>query len=123
VNNHRKGEKIGWIGGWCGAFLWVLVMSIVLLAKGRLSPAVLGMVIVAVAAILVFTLAPWKHPTVRYRNLIAPLYVPLGISIFWCAWSFGGLHQAGIGPWSAFLILPLLLPLITTGNHRWIDRQ
>lgn len=122
MNKDRKGEKIGWIGGWSGAFLWVFIMSIVLFAKGRMAPGIVGIAIVAVAAVLMFVLAPWKHPTVRYRNLLAPLYLPLGISIVWCAWSFGGFRQAGIRPWSAFLILPLLLPLFTTGNHRWADR-
>ncbi len=26
----RRQEKIGWIGGWFGGFIWVLILSVVL---------------------------------------------------------------------------------------------
>ncbi|MEI8183138.1 MAG: hypothetical protein WCG29_10590 [Desulfomonile sp.] len=32
---NRLGEKAGWIGGWCGGFLWVLLLSVMWVVKGR----------------------------------------------------------------------------------------
>lgn len=33
--HERRGEKAGWIGGWIGSSLWLLIMSVVWGAEGR----------------------------------------------------------------------------------------
>lgn len=119
--NHRNGEKAGWIGGWTGAFLWVLVLSVIWLVRGRLVAALLGIVLVVLAGILIAVLAPWRHPRTEYRQLLGPLYIPLALSVIWAVWAFGGTRALGFSPWSIALLLPLLLPLLTAGNRRWTD--
>jgi hypothetical protein len=31
---NRTGEKVGWLGGWSGGFLWLAVLSVVWLVQG-----------------------------------------------------------------------------------------
>jgi hypothetical protein len=38
--SERIQEKIGWIGGWSGGFIWVVILSVVLLFKGQTLGAV-----------------------------------------------------------------------------------
>lgn len=117
----RTGEKLGWIGGWVGGFLWVLILSVIWLFRGRVLAAVLGALLVALAGVLIAVLAPWRHPATPYWRLLAPLYIPLALSVAWAVWSFGGTGQLGLSPWSVFMLLPLLLPLGTAGQRRWRD--
>ncbi len=117
----RTGEKLGWIGGWVGAFLWVLVLSVVWLLRGQPLPAALGLLLVALAAVLVSALAPWRHPSTPYWKLLLPAYVPLVLSVVWAVWSFRGADRMGLSPWSALVLLPLLLPFGTAGRRRWSD--
>ena len=122
----RTGEKLGWIGSWVGAFLWVLILSVIWLFRGHLLPAVLGALLVAVAAVLVVVLAPWRHPATPFWKLLLPLYVPLALSVAWAIWSFGGLSEMGQlakNPWFVVLVLPLLLPFGTAGRRRWSDAE
>ena len=34
IMRERRQEKIGWVGGWLGGFVWVLLLSVMLLARG-----------------------------------------------------------------------------------------
>jgi hypothetical protein len=34
---NRNGEKIGWIGGWIGSFLWLLALSVLWFFRGQIQ--------------------------------------------------------------------------------------
>ncbi len=119
----RSGEKIGWLGGWAGAFCWVLILAIIWLARSRITEGVAGLALTGVAGGLVCTTAPWRRPTVPYWKLMAPLYGVLAVEIAWAVWSFGGFHHGGLSPWSLLPFLMVLSPLGSIGRRRWIDGE
>jgi len=121
----RRGEKLGWIGGWIGAFLWVAILSIVFLSQGKVMAGGAGLLIVALAAALVVWFAPWRHPrTACWKLLLAP-YLAVAASIAWAVLAFGvdALREEGASPWSLALVLPMFLPFLTAGRRRWIDGE
>jgi len=120
----RRQEQIGWVGGWLGGFVWVLLLSVSLLVRGETWPAVIGLLISAFACTAIGFFAPWRHPRTTYRRLLAPLYVLFFCAVGWGVWSFGGLRQIGIHSWwSLLLLMPIMLPLWMGGNRRWQDND
>ena len=119
----RTGEKIGWIGGWGGGFLWVLILSIVWLVKGKGWEAFAGIILVLAAAALILALAPWRHPSVPYWKLMVPLYLLFFLSAGWAFRSFGEGEQSGFSGWSLVPLVILLLPFWNTGRRRWKDGE
>lgn len=118
----RKQEKIGWIAGWFGGFIWVVILSIVLLVQGHAIGAGAGLLIAAIACMTVVFVSPWRYPRTPYRLLMAPIYLLIFISVGWGAWSWGGWQQFGItNGWSALILLPALMPLWLIGDRRWQD--
>ena len=117
----RSGEKIGWIGGWFGGFLWVIALSILFVIQGKHIEAVIGFVLSMLGLLSVFLSAPWKRPNTVYWKLMVPLYVILFGSIAWALWAFGGLTGRGLDWWNLLLIFPVLTPLFTIGKKRWND--
>jgi hypothetical protein len=123
VNTDRKSEKRGWLLGWFGSFLWILILAIVALAKGSILPSLAGCGLVAGAVTAILLFAPWRHPTQRYWKLMLPIYALFFISVGWAIWIAGGVAELGLSLWSIFLLLPLLLPFYLAGNRRWIDGE
>jgi len=121
----RTGEKIGWIAGWIGAFLWVAVLSIVFFARGRPLVGGVGLLIAALAVALVLRFAPWRHPRTAYWKLMLAPYAAVAASVAWAVLAFGegALSAEGVSPWSLAVILPMLLPFWTAGRRRWIDGE
>jgi len=118
----RRQEKIGWIGGWSGGFVWVVILSIVLLIRGQSSGAMLGFAIAGVAAVTILLAAPWRHPRVPYRLLMAPIYVLFFVAVGWGVWCWGGPRNLGFANWwSLLMLLPALAPVWLAGNRRWQD--
>jgi hypothetical protein len=117
----RRQEKIGWVGGWLGGFVWVSFLSVTLLVRGQLLPAVIGLLLFAMACAAIWFFAPWRHPRTTYRRLLVPLYVLLILAVGWGIWSFGGPRQIGISWWSLLLLMPIMMPLWTGGHRRWHD--
>lgn len=114
----RSGEKIGWIGGWLGGFIWLLILSVIWLLQGQISWALGGLSLVAAAVACIFGFAPWRHPTTRYWKLLLPIYAVLFASVALAA-ATGGFDGMNLSWWSAFLLLPALTPFATTGARRW----
>jgi hypothetical protein len=114
----RSGEKIGWIGGWSGGFLWLLILSVIWLVKKQPLFAVLGILLVALALGCIVMLAPWRHPHTPYWKLFLPIYLVLFAAVGLAVWAggFAGLH---LGWGSLFWLLPLFIPFATAGNRRW----
>ena len=100
----------------------MLILSLVLLAKGQTMEAVLGLLVVVLACAAIVYFSPWRHPQTQYRRLLIPIYILLLLAIGWGVWAFGGPNQMGINSWWAVLILlPVLGPIWTVGNRRWED--
>jgi uncharacterized membrane protein YfcA len=117
----RKGEKFGWIGGWLGGFVWVVILSALLFTRGRPVPGVVGLALFGAAMTAILAGAPWRRPATSYWKLMIPVYVVFFASVAWMAWSSSGLDRLGLNPWQVFLLLPLLAPFATMGKRRWID--
>ncbi len=115
----RKGEKIGWIAGWFGGFIWMILLSIIWIYQNKIIEGISGIILFTIAIILVFILAPWKHPNTKYWKLMLPIYVLFFISVALSFYSFGGLKSSGINWMSFFWIIPCLIPFATVGNLKW----
>ena len=46
----RSGEKWGWIGGFGGSFLWLLILAVLFYFKGQTTAALTGLALLGVAA-------------------------------------------------------------------------
>lgn len=120
---NRLGEKAGWIGGWSGGFLWVLLLSVMWLIQGRFIEGVAGLLLVALAVLLIIATAPWKHPTVPYWKLMSPIYIFVIISCAWAIWAFGSKKDLGELVLSTWWFVLLLFPLGIVGRRRWGDTE
>jgi hypothetical protein len=117
----RTGEKWGWIGGWLGSFVWILISSVVWLLQEKYLSAVLAGGLFSAALALTFLLAPWKHPNVVFWKLMLPLLILFIISLAAFALVSGGLQETGNYSWCILFLAFLLLPLFNTGKRRWND--
>lgn len=116
---NRKGEKIGWIGGWLGGFIWLVVLSAVWFFQNKMNDGITGMVLFAIAIIVIIASAPWKYPNTQYWKLMLPIYFLFFISIGVCVSLYGGLANIGLN-WTAFFwLIPCLIPFITDGRRTW----
>jgi len=118
---NRKGEKVGWIGGWYGGFLWLGVLSAVWLFQNKIYDGIIGIVLWIVASIAVIITAPWKHPETKYWKLMLPIYLLLLFSVAFSIHSLGGLENTGL-KWTSFVwLIPCLIPFATVGGRTWED--
>jgi len=121
MSRERASEKSGWILGWSGGFVWVVILAIVSLMKGDPLSAALGGLLVVAAAVAIVLCSPWRHPTQPYWKLMIPIYLLFFLSFVWLIWSARGPAHLGLNAWSLFLLLPLLLPFYLVGRRRWSD--
>ena len=117
----RRGEKIGWIGGWLGGFLWVAVLAAVFLCQGKTVSGISGLLLFMVAAVAIFSAAPWRHPVTPYWKLMLFPYALFFMSAAWALWTFGGIGQTGLNEWNLLWILPVLIPAGVAGRRKWTD--
>lgn len=115
----RKGEKIGWIGGWTGGFLWVLILAAVRFFQKSPWHGIVGLVIACTAFFLVFRQAPWRSPKTPYWKLMLPIYALFAASAFWAFWTFDAFSQFGSHGWTFLTLLPCFTPLFTIGRRTW----
>jgi hypothetical protein len=121
--NARSGEKIGWIGGWTGGFMWIGVFTIIWFFQGKTVEALAGVGLICIAGFVLFAAAPWRWPDTPYWKLLLPLYGILALSVAWVLLSFQHPRDAGVSLWSLFLLMPALLPLASSGRRRWADGE
>lgn len=114
----RRGERLGWAGGWLGAFCWVPGFGIWCLLKGDTHGGLSSLALFGIALYLIWRVAPWHHPQTAYWKLMTPLYGLFLVSVYLTLRTAGGLNAAGLH-WYSFLWLgALLLPVITVGLRR-----
>jgi drug/metabolite transporter (DMT)-like permease len=123
MSGERKNEIWGWLLGWSGGFIWVLILAFVFLARGDIPQGLVGCILGIIAAAIILTFSPWRHPTQPYWKLMVFLYFILFLSFAWLIWSSGGVAGLGLTVWSLFLLLPILLPLYLMRNKRWIETK
>lgn len=100
----------------------MVILAFVVWVQGKTLHAAVGLGIAAAALAAIVALAPWRYPHVGYRRLMMPIYVLFFGAVAWGVWALGGPREMGItGWWSAFLLLPLTLPLWVVGARRWQD--
>jgi hypothetical protein len=119
--SERKGEKIGWIGGWCGGFLWVVILSVVFLIQGKGWEGLSGVLICLIAGLSIYQSLPWRHPDRPYWRLFILPYGLFLLSIVWAVWAFGGIQETGFNIWNLLWLIPAFLPFGTMGRRKWND--
>ena len=113
--DRRKGERLGWLGG----FAWVAVLAGVFVVQGRWLAALAGLLLFALAVWAIRRNAPWRQPDQLYWRLMAPLYGLIGLSVVWVFWGFEAASAESLSGWQLLWWVPLLLPLIQLGGRTW----
>lgn len=121
VMKGRTGEKIGWTVGFSGAFLWVVILSLIFLIQNRLAQGLSGLLLFGLGALSILFFAPWRRPSTPYWKLMVPIYALFFGAVVWAIWAFGCARDPGLSWWSLFLLLPMLLPFGTMGKKTWND--
>ena len=120
--NGRRQQKLGWIAGWLGGFVWVPILAVVSFAQGSWIHGTVGLLIAGVACVTIFLFGPWRYPKTQYRLLMVPVYVLLFVALAWGVWALGDSQQMGLNSWwSLFLLFPALLPVWIAGDRCWDD--
>ncbi len=112
----RMNEKIGWIGGWFGGFVWLALLSAI---QNKINEGIIGLAIFLAAIVVINMAAPWKRPDTKYWKLMSPIYLLFFCSIILSIYLYGGLESIGLNWTSIFLVIPGLIPLVTVGNRTW----
>ncbi|NOY23036.1 MAG: hypothetical protein GXO70_05965 [Acidobacteria bacterium] len=115
----RKGEKVGWIGGWSGGFIWLGLLSGIWAVQGKTVIAMFGTGIFIVAIATVLWITPWKFPDTKYWKLMLPIYFLFFASILFGLSFMESLEKSGLSWYSFFWVLPCLIPFATIGNRTW----
>jgi hypothetical protein len=118
---NRRGEKVGWTGGWIGSFIWVSVLALLWLYNGKVINGILGIGILIIGISLIIYLAPWRHPETEYWKLMLPLFIILIVAVALFVELEGGMKATGLSWWSILWLSPLLIPFANIGKRRWKD--
>lgn len=120
--NERKGEKIGWIGGWIGSFVWLIPVSIVWLNFNQIAAAVILLLFFILAITLTFQLTPWRYPKTYYYKLMLPNFLLFYMSAAVCVYFFYKVETEKAN-WLLFIWLIVLFTplttLVTLGKRKW----
>ena len=125
-NDHKaclpQGPKIGWFGGFLGASLWLIILSIVYLVNQDLWAGLLGLLFYLVCLTCIFFLRPWKYPQARLWKLYIGTMAPLLLAAAFFYWQEYPLDFSLSGMLNIFPILfVLFLPAWLHGKKTWND--
>lgn len=118
---NRRGEKIGWIAGWTGGFIWVAILSVVFLCRNKFGQGALGFLLCLAALAVSLFFAPWRHPLTPYWKLMLAPYGMFFLSIGWAIWSYGSLASLGFNWWNLLWLVPALSPFGFLSNRKWAE--
>lgn len=117
----RTGEKLGWIGGWVGAFCWIPVLAILFAFRGQQVDALVGLGLTGLGVGAAVVFSPWRYPRTRYWRLMVAPYFLFMASLPWAIRAFG-VEDSELMPWWVFpTLVPMLLPVLIIGRRRWCD--
>jgi hypothetical protein len=117
----RAGEKLGWLGGWAGGFLWVLALAVLFLLRGQLVDGLVGLALVGLGYGAVVFFRPWRFPETRYWRLLILPYIVMFAAVPWAIWSFSAESAEDLSWWQLLPLLAVLSPFATIGWRRWRD--
>ncbi|HEX2531915.1 MAG TPA: hypothetical protein VHK70_10680 [Burkholderiaceae bacterium] len=117
----RRGEKTGWMLGWLGGFVWVLILSAIFLFRAQYVVGMVGLLLFGAAIVGIVYGSPWRHPSTPYWKLMVVPYGAILASIAWVVWAYCGLKTANLDWRALFSLLPLFIPLASTGKRKWLD--
>lgn len=121
MSRSRIGEKIGWLGGFAGGFLWIPALAMLFLARGELLAGLTGIAVGVLGYGAVVLRRPWRHPDTPYWRLLLLPYLALFASVPWAIWGFGPEVATALNWWQLLPFLALLSPFVTIGARRWRD--
>ncbi len=117
----RTGEKLGWLGGWAGGFVWVLALAILFLFRGQLIDGLVGLALAGLGYGAIVFFMPWRYPETRYWRLLIAPYLAMFAAIPWAIRSFGPEAINTLSWWQLLPLLAVLSPFATIGWRRWGD--
>lgn len=117
----RMGEKVGWLGGFAGGFLWIPALAVLFLVRGERVAGLVGIALCVLGYSGVVWFSPWRFPDTRYWRLLLPPYLALAAAVVWAVWGFGPRSADALAWWQLGPLLALLSPFVTIGWRRWSD--
>jgi hypothetical protein len=119
----RKGEKLGWVLGWFGSFLWVIILAGMFFIQGKIVAGLSGTLLVMIVLTVIFRITPWRYPHIRYwRLLLVPFFLFL-LSFVWAFWSFNVFREGNFNWWLIVALLPMLNVFFILGKKKWSDYE
>lgn len=119
MSGERKGEKLGWILGWTGGFLWLGLFSAWKLFSAQPVAGLSGAALFSLSLACIVRFAPWRYPDTPFWKLMLPIYALLFCSVGLAFSWFLPARGASFSPWQLFWVLPCLSPLVTLGKRTW----
>jgi hypothetical protein len=120
TSTRDSGPKIGWVAGFLGGSLWLLILSIVHLVQQDLWGGLVGLIFYLGCLGGIFGLRPWKYPQTRLWKLYTATMAPLLLAAGFFYWRENLLDLSLSGILGVVsLILILFLPVILHGHKTW----
>lgn len=116
----NRGMKIGWLGGFIGGTVWILVLSIVRFSQGENYRGLLWLACFGICVEAVWMFLPWRRPETELRRLYFVSVTPIVLTVLLML-SINLLAE-GTVVWSIIIgLLVLYLPVFTLGKKTWRD--
>jgi hypothetical protein len=117
----RRGEKIGWIGGFLGGLLWMPFLSIFWLLIDRIIVGSLGLIFFVLGVYFIIKFSPWKYPDTKFYLLMLPFYIILILAIvLFVFFGWNILESERDFPlWSLVIMIPIFSPFFVMGWKTW----
>jgi len=122
----RRGEKLGWAGGFFGSSLWIAVLGVLMLYWGEVVPGLIAFGLYVISLVLLYLLLPWRNPerpmALLLAGTMAPIFGAIGLTVFYF-FVYTDPTEQGLQPWS-FLWITMFVPLFFRfGKRRWSDGE
>ena len=117
----RRGEKIGWLGGWGGAYCWLPVLAVLMFLHERPAAGLVFLVVPLIGMALVVAASPWRNPRTPYWKLMLSASSVLGVGMVAAVALAGGPGELGLRWWNLVWLLPAATPVFVAGRRTWQD--
>ncbi|MEJ5228279.1 hypothetical protein [Thermodesulfovibrio sp.] len=125
MSKGRKGEKIGWVGGLCGGFLFVPIISIIFLFQNKWTQGLTGLFLTLSISFVILYFVPWRFTKTPYWKLLLPIYGMFILAGLWMLWSFTAFQSYEFKWsdiwWVLWFFLIMLFPILNKNfrNRKW----